>query len=231
MKIAPRGKKTLIFFLSAFLCLFLTWLALGMPALTPGWAFRRACQASFLPKLEGQTVLTAKANSQKDIQFWLAEKDDTVYVANVQYTGDLAWSATTPLGEVSGNNNVWIVPLPTYNLMYVIPDGPHVAVRASGESAAMALTLKSDSGDSVWDLIPCGEQDGWFLFRYDLSLLEGDYSQAPRYTPEYAYWEYILSSGHHRQALYPQNTRNCYTLRFTSYDAAGSILQEAALEW
>ena len=231
MKNASRGKKTLIFFLSASLCLFLTWLALGMPALTPGWAFRRACQASFLPKLKVQTVLTAKANSQKDIQFWLAEKDDTVYVAQVQYTGDLAWSATTPLGEVSENNNVWIIPLPSYNLMYTIPDGPHVAVRASGENAAMTLTLKSDSGDSVWDLIPCGEQDGWFLFRYDLSPLEGDFSQIPQYTPEHAYYEYIITSGHHRQALYPKNHRYYYTLRFTSYDAAGRVLQEADLEW
>ena len=233
MKNISRSKKMLICFLGALLCLFLTWLALGMPALTPGWAFRRACKASFLPKLEVQTVITAKATTAgaADLHVWLAEKDGTIYSTNVYRVNNFGWKANSPLAEIGGTDGIYIVPLLYENL--IATDGPHVAVRAPGESAAMTLTLEDGS---VWELIPSGREDGWFLFSYDLSLCtrfySDEFSSSVQPNSPIMHYIYFFNFGHSafRYPL-PARTRYGYTLRFTSFDAAGNVLQEASLEW
>ncbi len=214
MKSLTRGKKLLITSLGVLICAALLVFALGLPAFTPGMAFNRACQASFLPKLEVQTVLKAKATVYpgQDQQFWLAEKDETVYTAAVNQLSFLNWSAENALCEAEKTDEIWIVPLPLDSLEY---DGPHVAVRASGKTASLRLTL---GGAVKFDMIPCGQQDGWFLFRFNVDALrDGGYQD-------------FVQQGY-RTWLYPSAYTEPGSLHFISYDAAGNVSADVVKEY
>ena len=227
MKNATRTKKTLFCLLGALVCLFLTWLIFGLPALSPGWAFWRARRAAFLPVSEVQTVLKAKeipSINSRSMQFWLTEEDHTVYVTAITHLGGLVWEAQNPPGEVAVTDGPLIVPLPVPVWQV---ESPHVAVRADGESAKLAITL--DDGVTR-DLISCGRQDGWFLFRYDTALSDAVSSAIVPDSPEARYLNFLHMHGN-MEALHPTTARYHYTLHFTSYDSAGNVLQEASLEW
>ena len=125
-----------------------------------------------------------------------------------------------PFFETAETDGIRLVILPVGNLKN---DGPHVAVRAEGETAQLSVELGDEGGRFTRALIPCGRQDGWFLFRFDIELLERgtmiNLTDEERilHTFLFADWIWI------EQSRFVRN----FVFHFTAFDADGNTAADA----
>ncbi|MBO4872442.1 MAG: hypothetical protein J5496_03395 [Lachnospiraceae bacterium] len=139
------------------LLLFFWWALLRFPALTPSGCFKAYMQDSLIAGVEEKTVIKV-AGSRAIV---LGEANGAIYSLAVgRYGTNLYWTPgmlkVTPLTD-----GAYIVPLARVYISGAKELA--AAVKAEGSRAELDLVL----GDTTYALIQAGEQDGWFLFRYE----------------------------------------------------------------
>ena len=179
------------------LALLLVWLLMGTPALTKTQAFRRAMREHFLAPKDPEIFFGAEGSLSA-----LAEVDGVYVQTGLQKTG-IGWEHGN-WSETEAVDGVYIITsVVSYGGRH--DDYPEVAVKAEGENAELNFIYQGE----VHPLSALGKQDGWFLFRFELSPLTKGTS-----------YSLFVSLQRYKMLGRPGGEKDC-SFVFVSYDADG----------